>query len=331
VTRNHSFPVSPGWRILLGDLGLVPANVLRRAGLPEDIFSRAKAALSTDEYFRLWQGIEAEAGDPALPLRVGEALSVEVFDPPIFAALCSPNLNVALERIATYKRLVCPMALHVDVGPKATNLELEWLDASAKPPASLVGVEIVFFVQLARIATRSRVCPLKVKSPQPLEPAGEYAEYFGAAVQRGPRPFIAFKSVDAVLPFLTANEEMWKSFEPHLRQRLFNLDGSATTAERVHAVLLELLPGGAASIDAVAQRLGTSSRTLQRRLNQESVSFQVVLSQTREDLAKHYLKTSDMTGAEISFLLGFEDPNSFFRAFHSWTGETLEQVRGAMQ
>jgi hypothetical protein len=63
-------------------------------------------------------------------LRIVAALSVKVFDPPIFAALCSPDLNAALKRIATYKRLVCPKALHVEIGTKATTMELEWLDAS---------------------------------------------------------------------------------------------------------------------------------------------------------------------------------------------------------
>jgi AraC-like DNA-binding protein len=331
MARSHSFQVNPAWQVLLNDLGIHPANVLRRAGLPEDILVRSKATLSTDEYFRLWQGIEAESGDPALPLRIGAALSVEVFDPPIFAALCSPNLNTALKRIGTYKRLVCPMALHVDVGSKTTTMELEWLDATIKPPASLIATEVVFFVQLARIATRTTVCPLKVKSPQVLEPKDEYAEYFGVRVQSGLRPLISFKRADAERPFLTANEEMWRTFEPHLQKRLSELDESATTADRVHAVLLEFLPSGSASIEAVAQRIGTSTRTLQRRLSQEQKSFQAVLNETRENLARHYLKTSELTGAEISFLLGFEDPNSFFRAFHTWTGETPEQVRGALQ
>ena len=62
-----------------------------------------------------------------------------------------------------------------------------------------------------------------------------------------------------------------------------------------------------------------------------SCNFQSVLNNTREELARHYLKNSAMTGAEISFLLGFEDPNSFFRAFHNWTGETPEQARIALQ
>ncbi len=49
----------------------------------------------------------------------------------------------------------------------------------------------------------------------------------------------------------------------------------------------------------------------------------------RESLAKYYLTTSAMTGAEISFPLGFEDPNSFFRAFHTWTGQTPRSMREA--
>ena len=84
-------------------------------------------------------------------------------------------------------------------------------------------------------------------------------------------------------------------------------------------------------MDAVSKKLGTSTRTLQRRLQQERRSYQAVLNETREHLAKHYLKTSSISGAEISFLLGFEDPNSFFRAFHDWTGTTPEQARRSMQ
>jgi AraC-like DNA-binding protein len=82
---------------------------------------------------------------------------------------------------------------------------------------------------------------------------------------------------------------------------------------------------------AVSSRLAVSTRTLQRRLNAENTSFQLLLNRTREQLARHYLKGSTMSGAEISFLLGFEDPNSFFRAFHSWTGETPEQARTLMR
>jgi AraC-like DNA-binding protein len=322
--------VNPGWRILLLDLGLSPANILKRAGLPGDLFGRERASLGTDEYFGLWSSINEEANDPLLPLRIAENLSVEAFDPAIFAAMCSPDLNRAIERIARYKKLVCPMRLHLDVGRKGTALEIEWLDASVKPPVSLIGVELVFFVQLARMATREVIHPLELKAPLLPEPMDAYRDYFGITVKKGKRPRIVFKAADAALPFLTANEAMWQSFEPELKRRLSELDESATVSDRVRSALLELLPSGAASMEAVSKKLGASTRTLQRRLKEEEKSFQVVLNTTRENLARHYLKTSRMSGAEISFLLGFEDPNSFFRAFHSWTGETPEQARNAM-
>jgi AraC-like DNA-binding protein len=34
-----------------------------------------------------------------------------------------------------------------------------------------------------------------------------------------------------------------------------------------------------------------------------------------------------MSAAQISFLLGYEEPSSFYRAFHSWTGQTPQGVR----
>jgi AraC-like DNA-binding protein len=123
---------------------------------------------------------------------------------------------------------------------------------------------------------------------------------------------------------------MWQEFEPALKQRLSELDQSATSSDRVRSALLELLPSGAASIEAVGKKLGTSSRTLQRRLGEEGETFQGLLNRTREALARHYLKRPELTASEISFLLGYEDPSSFFRAFAAWTGITPEQARAEL-
>ena len=326
-----SYVINPGWRILLRDLGISPANVLRRARLPGNLFARDGASLNTEEYFRLWRGIEEESGDPTLPIRIGRTMSVEAFDPPIFAALCSPDLNTALARIALYKKLICPMALHVERDAGKTTLKIEWLDATATPPSSLVGVELVFFVQLARLATRAEIRPLRLTTPQPPTPPRAFADYFGVTVQRGTAHSITFSAADARRPFLTSNDKIWRFFEPELRKRLSELDETATITDRVRGLLLELLPSGQASLNVVATRLGVSTRTLQRQLNSEKVAFQSVLSKTREQLARHYLKSPRISGAEISFLLGYEDPNSFFRAFHGWTGRSPERARLLMR
>lgn len=331
MTNSNGFAVNPGWRVLLRDVGINITNVLRRAGLPDDLFSRENAMLKTDEYFRFWKGIGEEANDPLFPLHAGQSISVESFDPPIFAALCSPDLNTALERISRYKKLVCPMSLDIERQSGSTTMTIRWLDSTIDAPTSLYAAELVFFVQLARMATRENISPMQIITPKLPEQLDKYVEYFGTAIQKGDDLTIKFSTRDAKRPFLTVNQQMWNFFEPELQKRLSELDEKATISDRVRGALFELLPSGDSSIESVSRKLGTSKRTLQRRLSSSGETYQAVLNQTRTDLACHYLENQDLSGTEISFLLGFDDPNSFFRAFHSWTGKTAEQIRVQLQ
>ncbi|TWH71430.1 AraC-like DNA-binding protein [Azomonas agilis] len=334
MARNLTFSLDIGWRTLLKDFGLQPEYVLRKAGLPEDLFSRAGYGLDTDEYFRFWHALELEAGDAMFPLHLVEIVSAEVFDPPLFAALCSANLMQAVQRLAKYKQLVAPMNLEVNVNRAGVlTVSPRWLPVQTELPYSLQVAELAFFLRLARLATREPVQALRVVLPQ-LPPNGyarRFESFFGVPVRHGEPPCISFAAVDALRPFLTLNEGMWCVFEPDLRRRLSELDAVATTAERVRAVLLELLPSNAATIEKTAERLGLSKRTLQRRLKDEGENFRALVNASRESLARHYLGNTNMSGSEIAFLLGFEDPNSFYRAFQSWTGQTPDTARHAMR
>jgi AraC-like DNA-binding protein len=326
MVPSDMYPVSPAWLLLSRDLGISAANVLRRAGVAADLFAREQPTIRADEMCKMMAALEAEANDPAFAIRMGELLSFEMFDPPIFAAMCSDDLNTALRRLSQYKRLCAPIALHVDIGPEVTRVAPEWTVAPLEPPPLSYAFELTFVMRLARLGTRLPVRARRVVCQHALEPAEKFTAYFGVRPERGDSSFIDFAAEDAAAPFLTAKAGMWSFFEPELRRRLGELEASATTIDRVRSALLELLPSGLASVQAVAGKLGVSARTLQRRLQDEGTSFQRVLDRTREELARHYLGT-EMAGAEISFLLGFEDPNSFVRAFHEWTGITPEQLR----
>ncbi|HEX7804095.1 MAG TPA: AraC family transcriptional regulator [Pseudoxanthomonas sp.] len=332
MTRNKTFPMDIGWQALLKDFGMRPVHVLRRAGLPEDLLSRGDRALSTEEYFRFWRGLEAEARDALFPLRIVEAVTTESFSPPLFAALCSANLVQATQRLAKYKQLVAPMSLEIEVDKRGElSLSPLWLLAQGDVPCSLQVAEIAFFVRLARLATREPVKATRVTLPElpPTRYAKRYEDFFGVPVRPAAGPSITFAAEDALRPFLTLSEGMWRAFEPELRRRLNELDATASTSERVHALLLELLPSSSATIEVVAERLAMSKRTLQRRLEDEGENFRALVSSTRESLAHHYLQNTAMSGGEIAFLLGFEDPNSFYRAFQDWTGQTPDSARHA--
>lgn len=325
--QTPTYALDTTWRTLLADLGISPANVLRRAGLPDDLLHQPSVRLEPEAYYRLWRGAEQEMGDPLFPIRVCEAVRSESFSPPLFAALCSPNLLVAAQRIAKYKTLIGPMQMLLREEGDWMTIALVWQDGPLRTPASLVMMELLFCVTLARIGTREMIRPIEVTTTDLPSPLAPYEDFLGGHLHSGPHHAIKFAKSDAIRPFLTSNEPLWAAFEPDLRQRLADLDASVTVAIRVKAALHEGIPSGLTTMDAIASKLAVSKRTLQRRIEAEGTSFQQILKETREALARHYLEKTSLPASEISFLLGFDEPNSFYRAFRNWTGKTPDSIR----
>lgn len=327
MKQAKHFLVGNSWKLVLADLKLNPADVLRLAALPQDLFNRENTTLTPDEYFQLWRGLEMAAEGISLPLYIARSISVENFDPPIFACICSPNLETALQRMAHFKRLIGPMNMSVNNSCKGLELEIECYGVSAGLPDSMEQMEIAFFSYLARLCTRYDVKPLKAYVTKKVENQQELEQAIGCKLTKSDKCGLLFSNEDAQRPFLTANSGMWSYFEQGLNQRLAELDAEASTADKIKSLLLEMLPSGQSSMEEAASRLAISKRTLQRRLSDEGISYQELLKNTRHDLANHYLNKSDMTQGEISFLLGFQDTNSFIRAYSSWAGVSPGQYR----
>ncbi|MEN4793306.1 helix-turn-helix domain-containing protein [Pantoea agglomerans] len=338
-TNVQDYSIWPGWRLLMQDAGIHAAPVLRRAQLPGDLFSRQNVRLNPDDFFRLWVAIEDEAmsvnADTPAALQIAKVMSSDWFDPELFAALCSSTMHCALERMAKYVRLIAPMIFRIDRNPSQTTLIIDFIDNTRQPPDIFLIFKLVFFVQLVRLATRTPVKPLQISWPMASNTRQNfllaYAHFFGISVTDSPLATVVFLTEDMEKPFLTENHKLWLFFEPDLRQRLADLDTTAGMSQRVHSTLLETLPAGEVLMQSVCRKLAISTRTLQRRLQSEGTSFQKILDTVRESLAWHYLRNTEMSGAEISFLLGFEDSNSFSRAFHVWTGKTPQAVRDTRQ
>jgi AraC-like DNA-binding protein len=79
----------------------------------------------------------------------------------------------------------------------------------------------------------------------------------------------------------------------------------------------------------IAEKLGISSRTLQRKLSEEGTHYKDVLNELRYELATYFLKNTELTLDNIAYELGYAEARSFYRSFKQWTGETAGSYRSA--
>jgi AraC-like DNA-binding protein len=80
----------------------------------------------------------------------------------------------------------------------------------------------------------------------------------------------------------------------------------------------------------VARRLGLHERALGRRLQASGTTFQRLLDETREEIARQLLCDTNTPAARVAMALGYRDATVFTRAFTRWTGLTPSQFRARL-
>lgn len=330
MTSRDRYLIADSTRAVAQLLKLSPERVLRRAGLPEDYLVSETRGVTARDWFAVWQALVAEDGKPDIALRLGQALARGPFVPALFAFSCSPNIEMGLTRLALFKPLIGPIKLEVERREDAVVVTYTSVDPEVPMPPCVARFEAVYFLECCRIFTGEHIVPLAVGmtgEPAPWQPL---TQMLGVQPEPARAFHLTFSVHDATLPLITQNEEMWAGFEENLRKKMLNRNVQVDMTERVRNALFEALPSGRHTADDICKRLHTSKRTLQRRLKDEGTSFQEVLDQTRSDLSHHYLKKPEVSVVEISYLLGYQDPGSFYRAFQGWTGKTPADVRSQL-
>jgi AraC-like DNA-binding protein len=295
--------------------------VLRRAGLPAGLFHQEKIFVTTEELFALWRAIAEISDDPSIGLKLGMESRVERYDPAAIAALHSRSFVDAVQRMARYKQLTCPEQIRISSDNGESAVEFAFLLAQEAEPAVLVDLCLSWILTIGRNGTGQPITPLRLDLRRPVKHRETLEEHYRCRVKFGTsRNALIFRASDLERPFLTHNAELLAMLGPQLEAELNARRSRRTVGDQAKTALKGLLAGHRPSIHDVARQLNLSSRTLQRRLMDSGLTFQRLLEEARRELARHYLAQSSLDLNETAYLLGYEDANSFFRAFHQWEG-----------
>jgi AraC-like DNA-binding protein len=318
---NKHFRFSGSTLQRLEELGVRAPAVLRRAGLPQAFIHQARALLNTEELFALWRAVGEVSTDPSIGLLLGTETKTERFHPIGLAALSSENFGSAIDQMARYKQLTCPEEILQEKNDEEWSIQFRWLLADEVEPPVLIECCFAWVLSTARVGTGTRISPVRVEFVQPRAHVKTIERHFGCPFVCGtPRNAIIFRATDANRPFVTRNAELLGILAPQFDEELKEENGDENFIERVRIAIQQRLTGRRPTIEDIADALHISSRTLQRRLQDDGSSFQRVLEEARHQLARHYLNNSVLELNEAAYLLGYEDGNSFVRAFRTWEG-----------
>jgi AraC-like DNA-binding protein len=324
----NRFRVSTTLPRKLEELGLSPEAVLRQAALPMGLFKQDKILVSTEEFFALYRGIAESSNDPGFGLKLGTEERVERYDPIKIAALSARSFRDAVERLSRYKQLTCPEEIRLVERGNECAVQFVWLLAHEKEPPLLVDVCFAWIVSIARRGTGQLLNPKRVELERASAHREMYEAHFHSPVKfKASQNALIFSKADMDLPFVTYNAELLAIVAPQLEAELTQQLAQKTFSEQAKAILKRLVAGQRPGIQDLARELHVSTRTLQRRFTEQGITFQRLLEEARRELARHYLLHASLELNETAYLLGYEDANSFFRAFHHWEGTSPGQWR----
>jgi AraC-like DNA-binding protein len=302
--------------------------VLRRAKLPRSRFSVARPQGTTAEFFALWRAVEQNGADADLGLRLGVETPLDYGDVAVLAALHSATLGEGLQKLARYKRLVCPENIQIDVDDGEARLRFEWLLAEDDPPTLVTDLLLAFVLHLARRGTARPVRPKRIELIRSRANEPVLRRHFRCDLLfDAPHDVMVFDEATLALPMANRSGQLLSVLLPGLELAVAREDHQPTLVDDVRSAISETMSGARPAIASVAKSLGMSARTMQRRLGELGTTYQDVLDDVRRRFARRLLANTGFGNGEIAFLLGFEEVNSFVRAFHAWERTTPAKWR----
>lgn len=305
---------------------------LVRAGLAEAELQDPDRLLDLEAVLRLYQAAAELLGDDCLGLHRGEAWELGGLGVLHYAVLNAPTVGTGLRNLDRYGRS------HVQGGRIVLTVEgdearLDYALEDADPELARQHVEAsaVVGLRIVRRLSGASWRPHRVGfGHQRPRDTTEHARIFGCPLRFGDDAHlrIDFAARDLERPVAGADRSLLPIVEQHL-DKLLERDAGGGLVHDVRASVAAMLCDGSPNVRAVAKRLGTSVRTLQRRLDEQGVVFRDLVQGVRRELAERYLASHDADLTEIAFLLGYSELSAFGRAFRRWTGQSPRRFRAA--
>lgn len=320
---------------VLSELGVPPEAALAQTGLDVAAIANPFTLTSSQQFLTVARNGLRHSDANDLGIRVGRRLRASSYGMYGYALLCSASMADAFDAAVKYHQLANGMLQirWAEEGGAASWLFPDYAsivlpDVDLRLYRVLIELQFVVHVTVINDVMGSWCVPARALFTGPQPP-------HAAALSEVLQCPIAFDQPQNMLSYPSA----WLGRAPQLAnpitaaqvstqcaRLLEELRWQAGITRRVYQELTRT-PGHFPEIEAIAETLCMTSRTLRRKLEAEGTSYSDLLTSVRKALAIDYLSTTVLSTDDVALNLGFSDAVSFRHAFKRWTGFTPNEYR----
>lgn len=312
-------------------LGIPAQRFAQEASVDLSLASDPYGQVSVNELDRLTELAIETTHEPAFGLRWGDGSPMFGFDIMTLLFQHAPTMRAALKALIRCQSILGPHP-EVSLSEDVDAVYIRFDPMSRRERVRRARCELAFsgvarMLRTFRKSEEGLILRVEFAYARPAY-ASEYERIFGANMCRFGRPASCIALDRAVIdaPLNTANLELHQLVIAQAERVLVRVEAACSFAERIRAQIRMHLPR-ALTMAELAHRLGTSERSLRRRLAEEGILFHQLAQQELRQHAELLLADRSRTIQDVASCTGFASVTAFHRAFRRWTGMSASEFR----
>jgi AraC-like DNA-binding protein len=312
--------------------GVSVDDALRDLGLKPSELHSPDTLVSLEQILSAYRNAIRLSRDPNLPFRIGSSIHVSTYGMYGYAILCGTDFRRTFEFCVRYHVLAAPLA---GISYTERDGKCCWtVDPILHPFIDerlyrfIVELQMGVHISLQRDIMGSAFAPHELNLTYPRSEDFHLSEeLLGCKISfNQPANQLVFDAKWLDAPANLGNQTTYAAVVAMCDELLAELKFRSGVAGKVRAHLLQDL-ASRPTLEIIAERLGSTTRTLRRQLDHQGTSFRELLDELRSQVAMKYLRDTVMTSEDIAVSLGFSDAANFRHAFRRWTGKTPSEFR----
>lgn len=127
--------------------------------------------------------------------------------------------------------------------------------------------------------------------------------------------------------FFMQNNPILAYLKPELKRRLDQWVEVETFIALFQKELFSVISSDQCTLKIVSRFFGMSPLSLQIKLTVGQTTFNEHVQLAKRELAVCYLQETVLPTIDVAYLLSYIETSSFVRAFKTWTGKTISEVK----